>query len=489
MKKTSKLKTLTFILALIFIFSTLAVNVSAIDLWDMPALGDSSETQLVEGVNFTKFDLTGGKFGLQKVNVLEVDLKNRNLSLEVVYGKYLTSKMTMQNYVITYNMKHENEGKKMIAAVNGALWMTGVHCKVGIVASKVVTLPRGVVMHEGEILCSNETNEEGAAGNGGGAFAAFAVTDDQVPVIGVPMVDISLKNVTKNTTVVPNGLNRLPVNNTLMVYNGKLDTSNYALEDAYEVIVTYGSGEYVNGGVIKGTVRAVGKKGGETPLDANTIILSARGDHIPLINGYSVGDEIELSLSIHDTFRNQDDLWKRVKECMPGHMFTVVDGEENGLPDNSNYPCTMVGYKSDGTVVFIQNDGRQYIDWSNGLRIADMPAFCKMLGINTMINLDGGGSSTMVCGEDVVNRSSDGSPRAVINGIGIVSGPDRGEQGDVPIIEKKPFDPINVEFSDEAMTSRIGNGSINDASVVYSAEENAAKLYSASDTNDAYLGF
>jgi exopolysaccharide biosynthesis protein len=49
------------------------------------------------------------------------------------------------------------------------------------------------------------------------------------------------------------------------------------------------------------------------------------------------------------------------------------------------------------------------------------------LGAVDALNLDGGGSSTMVVQGEVVNRPSDGRERSISSAILILPGPDPGE--------------------------------------------------------------
>ena len=68
-------------------------------------------------------------------------------------------------------------------------------------------------------------------------------------------------------------------------------------------------------------------------------------------------------------------------------------------------------------------DGRQ-ASYSNGMSFAQLSNVFFALGVKDAINLDGGGSTTLVVkdgtGWKVRNRPSDGAPRAVANAWTIV---------------------------------------------------------------------
>ena len=94
---------------------------------------------------------------------------------------------------------------------------------------------------------------------------------------------------------------------------------------------------------------------------------------------------------------------------------SVDSDDEVGRAMASN-PRTAIGIKSDGTYLFVVSDGRT--DESEGLSLLELAEFMSSLGAKTAYNLDGGGSSTMVFNNEVVNTPTGG-------GIGNGSGSER----------------------------------------------------------------
>lgn len=100
----------------------------------------------------------------------------------------------------------------------------------------------------------------------------------------------------------------------------------------------------------------------------------------------------------------------------------IVDGEINytfsietlkkvfGHPTTKN-PRTLLGQKSDGTIIMVVADGRRVT--SLGLDIYQSAELMKSLGCYNAVNLDGGGSSEMIVGNAIVNKPSGGSERAI----------------------------------------------------------------------------
>lgn len=82
-------------------------------------------------------------------------------------------------------------------------------------------------------------------------------------------------------------------------------------------------------------------------------------------------------------------------------------------------PRTAAGVTSRGTLLFVTVDGRSSA--SVGMRLDELADELIALGAVEAMNLDGGGSTTMVVGDSVRNTPSDGSERAVSDGILVFS--------------------------------------------------------------------
>lgn len=91
-----------------------------------------------------------------------------------------------------------------------------------------------------------------------------------------------------------------------------------------------------------------------------------------------------------------------------GGEVAVKAGDEVGRAMASN-PRTAIGYVEEGHYVFVVSDGRT--NESEGLSLSELAQFLKSLGVETAYNLDGGGSSTMVFQDRVVNNPTTGGQR------------------------------------------------------------------------------
>lgn len=93
-------------------------------------------------------------------------------------------------------------------------------------------------------------------------------------------------------------------------------------------------------------------------------------------------------------------------------------------------PRTAVGYTKDGRVLIATVDGRQ-AGWSIGMSLREWAQAFVQMGAEGVLNLDGGGSTTMwVRGEGVVNRPSNAGHRQRRVGTALLVLP--GEDTDIP---------------------------------------------------------
>ncbi|RIQ13635.1 hypothetical protein DY240_25720 [Jiangella rhizosphaerae] len=84
-------------------------------------------------------------------------------------------------------------------------------------------------------------------------------------------------------------------------------------------------------------------------------------------------------------------------------------------------PRTAAGVLPDGRLVFVVVDGRQ-VGRSVGLSITETAELMRSLGVDEALNLDGGGSSTVVTEDGVVNTPSDPVERPVGDAVVLLPG-------------------------------------------------------------------
>ncbi len=109
--------------------------------------------------------------------------------------------------------------------------------------------------------------------------------------------------------------------------------------------------------------------------------------------------------------------------AITGNAFLLRDGEIKVTDDVEMHPRTAIGIDTDtGNLLLLVVDGRQ--EHSRGLTMLELAERLRELGAEDALNLDGGGSSTVVgrrsADDDrlgVLNDPSDGRQRKVPNGL------------------------------------------------------------------------
>ncbi|MBS43061.1 MAG: hypothetical protein CMH83_07885 [Nocardioides sp.] len=106
--------------------------------------------------------------------------------------------------------------------------------------------------------------------------------------------------------------------------------------------------------------------------------------------------------------------------AITGNVFLVRDGVIKAIDDTEMHPRTAIGIDYDThRVLMLVIDGRQR--FSRGYTMVELADKMIELGADEALNLDGGGSSTMIARRDgkkvVVNSPSDGFQRRVANTV------------------------------------------------------------------------
>jgi hypothetical protein len=122
--------------------------------------------------------------------------------------------------------------------------------------------------------------------------------------------------------------------------------------------------------------------------------------------------------------------WADVYDAIGGVPLLVADGQDVvgdcvGSFCGAN-PRTGVGMTAGGKILLVVVDGRQP-KWSRGATLGEFAQIFRRLGATWALNLDGGGSSTMVVRGKVVNRPSDGGERSIATALLVLPGPDPDE--------------------------------------------------------------
>ncbi len=154
-----------------------------------------------------------------------------------------------------------------------------------------------------------------------------------------------------------------------------------------------------------------GLRGDNLPIPSDEIILAAYKQwRTALDTSYTPGDSLRLVLGMLPGGRG-------ISELVGGWPRIVRNGksvfEMAGFPENpeasvfaKRHPRSGVGFSRDSTILYLfAVDGRQ--ESSAGMSLPEFARLMISVGVYEGLNLDGGGSTTMVINGDIVNSPSD----------------------------------------------------------------------------------
>lgn len=218
------------------------------------------------------------------------------------------------------------------------------------------------------------------------------------------------------------GVNRHRANNQAMFYN-----NHYGFEQSrsdssgVELVLEPVRGSvWLAGNPVR--VRVLSRTDGYTVGDFS-YILSVGEQHsdFPFYTSVQPGEELTLKLGFTDSN------YSSIAQVIGGGGRILRDGSDATAENTPNegigeaflqnrHPRTFVAINRDGSRIWLGTvDGRQAS--SVGMNFPEMAQF--LLGIEAWdaVNLDGGGSTTMVVGTQVVNRPSDATGERAVSNI------------------------------------------------------------------------
>lgn len=117
--------------------------------------------------------------------------------------------------------------------------------------------------------------------------------------------------------------------------------------------------------------------------------------------------------------------WSEVKEAVSGGPYLIMGGEVYVDQEQQRFkysvketfaPRSAIGLGNDGKLYLIAVDGRMP-NYSAGLTLHELAQILKKLDFKEVINLDGGGSTTLVADGGIINTLSERHERKISNAL------------------------------------------------------------------------
>ncbi len=266
--------------------------------------------------------------------------------------------------------------------------------------------PTNVLVNDGEVMWTFPNPR-----------SVFGISANRIPFI---------TNISESHSVIKSGGSTLTIDsinrprnaNQLVMYNRFIGTSTGTTSGTeVKIVPVDGKTAWLANASIACKVLAV-QTVGNMSFASGEAVLSGDGTAASYLSTLNVNDVITLNLNVSSSPANITQLTGgRVKLVNNGVDYSdtsvLVEGDAVGT---TRQPRTAVGYTADSSKVYmVVVDGRSTI--SEGMTFAELASFMIYLGCYQALNLDGGGSSTLMANSMVKNVPSDGSERPVSNAI------------------------------------------------------------------------
>lgn len=254
------------------------------------------------------------------------------------------------------------------------------------------------------------------------------------------------------------GLNRPRGADELVLYTTRYAQTSRARGAGRQVILrdAFPAGiKLLPGAEYTGTVAAAVDGMINVEIPANGAIVAGAGRAATFLAGLQVGDRVTFRYELQpDPGPARAILGGGPRLLRDGRISVEAAAEQLQVrADLGRQPRSAVGVSA--THLFlVAVDGRQP-GYSEGLDLTELAALLRDLGATDAMELDGGGATTMVLGDELVNRPSDGAARALASALvlrstgpvdlaGLSTVPAAGDPATV-IAQVPPVTPVTPE--------------------------------------------
>jgi exopolysaccharide biosynthesis protein len=201
-----------------------------------------------------------------------------------------------------------------------------------------------------------------------------------------------------------NGLNRPRAENELVVFTPEFHRTTLTEPNGLEIVVR------------GNRIFELRDLQGSSTIPANGFVISTSGSTRDwALKNLRRGAQVRLDLRLSPVEPDQADLWKQAASVIGGGPQLIKNGRieitnaaEKILPSfvSDGHPRTAIAKLKSGQILLVTVDGRQPGE-SIGMSLTMLADLLLEFGAVEAINLDGGGSTTMVIRDKLVNKPSD----------------------------------------------------------------------------------
>jgi exopolysaccharide biosynthesis protein len=204
------------------------------------------------------------------------------------------------------------------------------------------------------------------------------------------------------------GLNRHRGPSEIVLYTPNFHRTTLTHSQGAEVVIQ------------KGHIREILIGMGSSVIPSDGMVLSIDGERVQgVLSGIRTGEKVSVEADLLPLLPDPEGSWEKANFIVSGGPLLLWKGRRLEEPEKESiskvfflarHPRTAAGVRADGTLLFVTVDGRRPEE-SVGMSLPELTDLMIALGCVSAINLDGGGSTTMVIDGRIVNHPSGPSAR------------------------------------------------------------------------------
>jgi len=389
------------ILLLVLILTLLIASIYATEFTDWLKehnLDDWEYIQIGPGSFYKKIDIPEIPLS---IDVIKIELKNKYVNIDLqkpddsLYGKG-----TVSNIV-----KDEIEkDRRVVAAINSSFWESNRR-------------PVGLFIDEGVMYNTNNYR------------SSLIKTKHGKFVISKTNLDIRFSF--KRNKIKIDNVNDKGEEDKVAVYTSPFKNEITLKENETGILIAIGNHKFTPTNKVKGKIVKILEAGQIITPEKNTVILIGNKDSLTFLKNAKLNGKVKFYIKNSTPLPSSHPLIGRwlgrgddIEFAVTGAPQIVKDGQNiyQGIDEklsesfiNSNHPRTGCGItKNNKTIYWVVIDGRQP-NFSIGVNLDEFAQLFLKLGSYNALNLDGGGSSSMVVGNQIMNSPSDYTGERVVS--------------------------------------------------------------------------
>ncbi len=256
---------------------------------------------------------------------------------------------------------------------------------------------------------------------------AIAIRPDGKVLIGIVRMALTL-HFDNFRILKPNAVDRPFNGGELIVLERYYGATTGAGADTAEMVLSVDWPGLLKSGFADAEIVALNAEGRNTAIPEDGVVVVGKGPRAGELLKAAQGQQgCRIRLALQDQDGRS---WLGVRTAVGGEPELVRNGafstrtDSHGLNADtpfarSRHPRTAAGMTKNGSLVLLVVDGRQAT--SRGATLKEIAQIMLDLGCTEALNLDGGGSSTLIARDLVVNSPSDGQQRMVASGLVVLS--------------------------------------------------------------------